>query len=149
MFRVRRCSVAPVSAARDEALRRHAHRVGTRNPDYSQAGRAVSTVMLGTLAAADGPVSPKRQFNPMTGTVAIGDGLATVKLPPDLAFLGKDDANWMLEQEWENPHDPSVIGLVIGKEKFEPIAPVFVTGFTGLLCLFLLERKIRAKEVVR
>lgn len=74
----------------------------------------MAVAMLGTLAAADGPVSPKRQFNPMTGTVAIGDGLATVKLPPDLAFLGKDDANWMLEQEWENPHDPSVIGLVIG-----------------------------------
>lgn len=31
------------------------------------------------------------------------------------------------------------IGLALGKARFEPIAPVFVTGFTGLLCLFLLD----------
>jgi len=31
------------------------------------------------------------------------------------------------------------IGLVLGKARFEPIAPVFATGFSGLLCLFLLD----------
>lgn len=32
-----------------------------------------------------------------------------------------------------------IIGLIIGKDGFEPIAPVFETGFNGLLCLFLLD----------
>ena len=42
-----------------------------------------------------------------------------------------------------------LIGLVIGKEKFEPIAPVFVTGFTGLLCLFLLDMGLIAMRRLR
>ena len=32
-----------------------------------------------------------------------------------------------------------VIGMLIGPEGFDPIEPVFRTGFTGLLCLFLLD----------
>ncbi len=32
-----------------------------------------------------------------------------------------------------------MIGLAIGPAKFAPIAPVFSTGFTGILCLFLLD----------
>jgi uncharacterized protein len=31
------------------------------------------------------------------------------------------------------------IGMVIGEEGFEPISPVFTAGFTGVLCLFLLD----------
>ena len=41
------------------------------------------------------------------------------------------------------------IGLAIGKERFEPIAPVFVTGFTGLLCLFLLDMGLIAMRRLR
>lgn len=37
-----------------------------------------------------------------------------------------------------------IIGLVIGKAGFAPIAPVFETGFTGLLCLFLLDMGLLA-----
>lgn len=37
-----------------------------------------------------------------------------------------------------------VIGLIVGKAGFEPIAPVFETGFTGLLCLFLLDMGLTA-----
>lgn len=42
-----------------------------------------------------------------------------------------------------------VVGLVIGKEKFEPIAPVFVTGFSGLLCLFMLDMGLIAMRRLR
>lgn len=42
-----------------------------------------------------------------------------------------------------------VIGLLLGKERFEPIAPVFVTGFTGLLCLFLLDMGLIAMRRLR
>lgn len=41
------------------------------------------------------------------------------------------------------------IGLVLGKARFEPIAPVFVTGFTGLLCLFLLDMGLIAMRRLR
>lgn len=36
------------------------------------------------------------------------------------------------------------IGMIIGKDGFDPIAPVFQTGFTGLLCLFLLDMGLSA-----
>ena len=42
-----------------------------------------------------------------------------------------------------------LIGLAIGKQRFEPIAPVFVTGFTGLLCLFLLDMGLIAMRRLR
>lgn len=32
-----------------------------------------------------------------------------------------------------------LIGLLIGKQGFEPISPLFVAGFQGVLCLFLLD----------
>jgi len=32
-----------------------------------------------------------------------------------------------------------IIGLLVGKDGFETVAPVFETGFTGVLCLFLLD----------
>lgn len=42
-----------------------------------------------------------------------------------------------------------LIGLVIGKEKFTPVSPVFVTGFTGLLCLFMLDMGLIAMRRLR
>lgn len=42
-----------------------------------------------------------------------------------------------------------LIGLLLGKQRFEPIAPVFVVGFTGLLCLFLLDMGLIAMRRLR
>lgn len=42
-----------------------------------------------------------------------------------------------------------VVGLIIGKQGFVPIAPVFETGFTGLLCLFLLDMGLTAARRIR
>lgn len=42
-----------------------------------------------------------------------------------------------------------IIGLIIGKQGFEPIAPVFETGFNGLLCLFLLDMGLLAARRIR
>ena len=42
-----------------------------------------------------------------------------------------------------------IIGIIIGKDGFEPIAPVFETGFTGLLCLFLLDMGLLAVRRLR
>lgn len=42
-----------------------------------------------------------------------------------------------------------IIGLIIGKEGFAPVAPVFETGFNGLLCLFLLDMGLLAARRIR
>lgn len=42
-----------------------------------------------------------------------------------------------------------LIGLLLGKARFEPIAPVFVVGFSGLLCLFLLDMGLIAMRRLR
>ncbi|MBU3993412.1 MAG: sodium-dependent bicarbonate transport family permease, partial [Alphaproteobacteria bacterium] len=42
-----------------------------------------------------------------------------------------------------------IIGMAIGEEKFKAVSPVFVTGFTGLLCLFLLDMGLIAVRRLR
>ncbi len=42
-----------------------------------------------------------------------------------------------------------IIGVIIGKPGFEPLTPVFQTGFTGLLCLFLLDMGLLAARRLR
>jgi uncharacterized protein len=42
-----------------------------------------------------------------------------------------------------------IIGLVAGKQGFEPIAPVFEAGFRGVLCLFLLDMGLIAARRLR
>lgn len=41
------------------------------------------------------------------------------------------------------------IGIILGKDRFGPLEPVFVTGFTGLLCLFLLDMGLIATRRLR
>jgi hypothetical protein len=41
------------------------------------------------------------------------------------------------------------IGLAVGKDRFAPVAPVFTTGFTGLLCLFMLDMGLIAMRRLR
>lgn len=41
------------------------------------------------------------------------------------------------------------IGAILGKARFAPLEPVFVTGFTGLLCLFLLDMGLIATRRLR
>lgn len=41
------------------------------------------------------------------------------------------------------------IGLVLGPDRYQPIAPIFTTGFTGLLCLFLLDMGLVAMRRLR
>lgn len=42
-----------------------------------------------------------------------------------------------------------LIGVIIGKEKYEGIAPVFTVGFSGILCLFLLDMGLIAVRRLR
>ena len=42
-----------------------------------------------------------------------------------------------------------IVGMIIGEPGFEPIAPVFRTAFTGVLCLFLLDMGLIAARRLR
>ncbi len=42
-----------------------------------------------------------------------------------------------------------VIGVIVGKEKYEAVKPVFTTGFSGILCLFLLDMGLIAVRRLR
>ena len=42
-----------------------------------------------------------------------------------------------------------LVGLIVGKEKYEAISPVFTTGFSGILCLFLLDMGLIAVRRLR
>lgn len=51
-------------------------------------------------------------FDFQTGTVTIGDGLATLDLPTGYVYLQSSDARFVVEDMWGNPPDPSVLGLI-------------------------------------
>jgi uncharacterized membrane-anchored protein len=78
-----------------------------------------TTLLLVTLIASgfaeEGAPAPaaRREFKPQTGTIIVGDKLATLKLPEGMIYFAQDDARYVLEQEWHNPPDTSVLGLVI------------------------------------
>ncbi len=42
-----------------------------------------------------------------------------------------------------------VIGLIIGPDKYKPISPLFTAGFSGVLCLFLLDMGLIAARRLR
>lgn len=54
-----------------------------------------------------------RKLNPQTGTIQVGNKLATIAVPEGMFFLAKADARYLLEQVWQNPPDDSVLGLVV------------------------------------
>ena len=41
------------------------------------------------------------------------------------------------------------IGLIVGEDKYKPIAPLFTAGFSGVLCLFLLDMGLVAARRLR
>jgi uncharacterized protein len=42
-----------------------------------------------------------------------------------------------------------LIGLIVGEEKYKPISPLFTAGFSGVLCLFLLDMGLVAARRLR
>lgn len=42
-----------------------------------------------------------------------------------------------------------LIGLIVGKDGYEPVSPLFTTGFQGVLCLFLLDMGLIAARRLR
>jgi uncharacterized membrane-anchored protein len=64
-----------------------------------------------------------------TGSIVIGDGLATLQLPDGARFLDKSQARWVLESEWGNPPDDLVLGLVVPPGERLPLGWAIVVAF--------------------
>ena len=52
-----------------------------------------------------------------TGTITLKDGLAKINLNNGFRFLGAADARKVLHQVWNNPDDPTVLGLLFPKDQ--------------------------------
>jgi uncharacterized membrane-anchored protein len=51
-----------------------------------------------------------------TGTVTVGQQLATIALPADCRYLAGADAQFWVEKVWHNPHDADIVGMVVPVE---------------------------------
>lgn len=71
------------------------------------------------LAHADdeAPSAEVQQFlgklNYQSGTIAVPEAGATLKLVPEYRYLGAKDAQAVLEQLWGNPPDDDVLGMIL------------------------------------
>jgi uncharacterized membrane-anchored protein len=77
---------------------------------------ALLLACLGGIAAAENAEAPaqhKRELHYLTGSVTIGDQLATIKLPDGYRYLQSPDARFIVEQVWGNPPSPDVLGMVV------------------------------------
>jgi uncharacterized membrane-anchored protein len=51
-----------------------------------------------------------------TGTITLSNGLAKITLANGFRYLGSDDARKVLHQVWNNPDDPSLLGMIFPKD---------------------------------
>jgi uncharacterized membrane-anchored protein len=54
-----------------------------------------------------------------SGTFTLEGGMAEVTVPDDYYFLAGKDARYVLEQIWENPESPSILGMIFPR-KYSP-----------------------------
>ena len=67
-----------------------------------------------TNPTSDAPATHKLTFT--TGTVTVGQQLATIALPADCRYLAGADAQFWVEKVWHNPPDSDIVGLVVPEE---------------------------------
>ena len=65
------------------------------------------------VSGAEDPDKPAYQYHYQTGKVTVGSSLATIDLPDGYRYLQTADARHVVEQEWHNPPNETVLGLVL------------------------------------
>ncbi|MCP5022505.1 MAG: DUF2167 domain-containing protein [bacterium] len=70
---------------------------------------AISTSAVATQESEDSP------FHPLEGKTEIGGGMATIDLPDGWVYIADAEARLLVEQ-WGNPLDRSVIGVILPPE---------------------------------
>ncbi|MBS0660107.1 MAG: DUF2167 domain-containing protein [Verrucomicrobia bacterium] len=60
-------------------------------------------------------------LQPKTGTILLGSGLATVKVPDSFGYLDAAQSHTLLEKIWGNPPGPDALGMLVPKG-FNPLS---------------------------
>ena len=58
----------------------------------------------------------QKTLTPQTGNIQLPSAGASLTLGDDYYFLGKKDTRRILEEEWSNPPDDSVLGMIFAKD---------------------------------
>ncbi len=82
-----------------------------------------------SAAPVAAPAQVKHPLHYASGTVTVGDQLATIELPPDYQYLQADDARFVVEKLWGNPPDASVLGLVVPPKQADNFDWAIVVSF--------------------
>lgn len=91
-----------------------------------RAALAVAVLALASFAAAQDGEAPDpavaeqlaemqafwESLDRQTGTIVLGDGLATLAVPEDFYFLGSEDAERVLVDIWGNPPGQNTLGML-------------------------------------
>ncbi len=56
-------------------------------------------------------------LNYRQGTIELPDGNAALIVPAGFAYLGPEDADYVLADLWGNPHDETILGLLVMKDR--------------------------------
>ena len=111
----------------------------------------VIPALIAPTPALPGPTSPQRRaadsleatLKYQTGSVTIGDGLATFHLPPSLRFLDQVNARKVLVDGWRNP--PEVADRIFGMIVPADVGPMQRGGW-GIVVSFDQEGYVDDKD---
>ncbi|TGL18536.1 DUF2167 domain-containing protein [Leptospira levettii] len=97
--------------------------------------RHLTTILFGlflftsTLFAEDDILKKVNDLNYQTGTVTIGDKLATIKVPKGFKFLDAKQSQFVLHEVWGNPLNEGILGMLFKSDQ-TPISDNFTYALT-------------------
>jgi uncharacterized membrane-anchored protein len=75
---------------------------------------ALALPVVAAAQATEAPAIPQLEYR--TGTIPLGDGLATIELGDDLRYLSPAETDRVL-QAWGNPPDPNTLGMLVPADR--------------------------------
>ncbi|MBL0954783.1 MAG: DUF2167 domain-containing protein [Leptospira sp.] len=97
--------------------------------------RHLTTILFGlflftsTLFAEDDILKKVNDLKYQTGTVTIGDKLATIKVPKGFKFLDAKQSQFVLHEVWSNPLNEGILGMLFKSDQ-TPISDNFTYALT-------------------
>jgi len=76
----------------------------------------LDSAMVEQLLAYSKTDSIIKTLNYKTGTIVLGNNIATVTVPKGFLFLESAEAKYILEDVWGNPGDNDVLGILVPKD---------------------------------
>ncbi|MCG6147401.1 DUF2167 domain-containing protein [Leptospira levettii] len=97
--------------------------------------RHLTTILFGlflftsTLFAEDDILKKVNDLKYQTGTVTIGDKLATIKVPKGFKYLDAKQSQFVLHEVWGNPLNEGILGMLFKSDQ-TPISDNFTYALT-------------------